>query len=95
MELIVENIGADGRNHVASLKVRAAALTTPAILNWLVRMPISGLGVVMAIHWQALRLWLKGARYHVKPEQRARRTTLARPEEGPVHAQHEDLRKRA
>ncbi|HVY89845.1 MAG TPA: DUF1365 domain-containing protein, partial [Hyphomonadaceae bacterium] len=94
MELIVENLGPSGRQHTASLKLRAAALTTPTILNWLVRMPISGIGVMAAIYWQALRLWLKGARYHVKPEQRARRTTLARPEEGPAEAQ-EDLRKRA
>jgi DUF1365 family protein len=100
MRLIVENLGQDGRLHVASLHVRPRTLTSGAIGQWLLAMPFSGLGVMIAIHWQALGLWMKGARYHIKPEQRARRTTLARPEanlsskeEWPADAQ--DLRKRA
>lgn len=94
MALIVENLGESGRFHTASLNVRPAALTTPAILRWLVAMPMSGLGVLIAIHWQALWLLMKGARYHAKPEQRAGRTTPARPEED-LADKHEDLRKRA
>ncbi len=94
MALTVENLAADGRHHVASLNLRATALTTPAILKWLVTMPISGVGVMVAIHWQAFRLWLKGARYRDKPAQRATRTTLARPEETFATAT-KDLRKRA
>jgi DUF1365 family protein len=94
LALIVENHAANGRLHVASLNARARALTSPAIGQWLVAMPFSGIGVMAAIYWQALRLWLKGARYHVKPEQRARRTTLARPAENRADAR-EDLRKRA
>jgi uncharacterized protein len=80
MELVVENFGADGRDHVASMALKVQPLTSTAILRWLVLMPISGLGVVLAIYWQALRLWLKGARYRAKPVQRARRTSLAGPE---------------
>ena len=93
LALIVENLTANGRLHVASLNVRAQMLTNGAIARWLVAMPFSGIGVMIAIYWQALRVWLKGAQYHDKPPQRARRTTLARPEEGPADAQ--DLRKRA
>lgn len=94
MALTVENIGADGRDHIASMTLRSAALNDRAILKWLVTIPISGLGVMAAIHWQALRLWLKGARLRDKPEQRAKRTTLAGPEETFAGAR-EDLRKRA
>ncbi len=54
MALVVENISADGRHHVASLALQATALSTPAILKWLVTIPISGLGVLIAINWQAL-----------------------------------------
>lgn len=79
--LTVENLSSDGRSHMATLTVRPAAITTGAILKWLVTMPISGLGVMVAIHWQALCLLLKGARYRDKPEQRAVRTTLTKPEE--------------
>ena len=32
------------------------------------RMPWATLKVVAAIHWQALKIWLRGARYHPKPE---------------------------
>lgn len=92
--LTVENLSADGRHHVASLVVAPKKLASPAILKWLVTMPISGLGVMFAIHWQALHLWLKGAGYRDKPEQRATQTTLAQPETKPAGAQAE-LRKRA
>lgn len=94
MGLVVENMSPDGRRHVASLSIQPSALTTAAILKWLVAMPISGVGVMVAIHWQALRLLLKGAKYRDKPEQRANRTTLAKPETSPP-AVVEDLRKRA
>jgi uncharacterized protein len=100
LALIIENIGADGRFHVASLNADPAALTTPVILRMLFGMPMSGLGVLIAIYWQALWLWMKGARYHDKPAQRARRTTLARAEtslSGTLErgTPEEDLRKRA
>jgi uncharacterized protein len=94
MELVVENFGVDGRAHLASMALRSRALTSAAILRWLVSIPISGLGVLIAIHWQALKLWLKGARYRIKPQQRARRTTLVIAEKDPARAR-EDLRKRA
>lgn len=94
MSLVVENIAADGRAHVAALTVKATALSSPAILRWLVAMPISGLGVVIAIHWQALWLLLKGARYRVKPKQRLKRTTLTR-REGQDAGGAENLRRRA
>ena len=78
--LTVENISADGRSHVASLTVQPQPLTSGRLLKWMAVMPISGLGVMFAIHWQALLLLLKGARYRDKPDQRVTRTTLARPE---------------
>jgi hypothetical protein len=92
--LSVENISADGRHHVASLAVKPRKLASGAILKWLVAMPISGIGVMVAIHWQALRLWMKGAKYRDKPVQRARQTTLAQAESKPADAPA-DLRKRA
>jgi DUF1365 family protein len=94
MQLIVENFGKNGRAHVASLTASVEPLTGRGILGWLLAMPFSALGIMIAIHWQALALWMRGARYHIKPAQRARRTTLARPENDTVDAP-EDLRKRA
>lgn len=87
--LSVENMSAAGRSHVASLTVQPRPLTSGQVLKWMVAMPISGIGVMAAIHWQALVLWLKGAGYRDKPEQRAKRTTLARPEQKPATEQAE------
>ncbi len=78
--LTVENIATDGRSHVASLTVQPRPLNSVQLLKWMVVMPISGFGVMIAINWQALLLLLKGARYRDKPDQRVKRSTLARPE---------------
>lgn len=94
LALTVENMTADGRHHTASMTLRPAALNTGNILKWLAAMPISGLGVLIAINWQALRLWLKGARWRAKPPQRAKRTTVALAEKTFAGAR-EDVRKRA
>lgn len=37
------------------------------ILRLLLRMPATTLKVVAAIHWEALKIWLRGARFHRKP----------------------------
>jgi DUF1365 family protein len=76
----VVNFDAEGPQHFANLAVKPRAMGSAGVLKWMVAMPLSGLGVVVAIHWQALRLLLKGARYRDKPDQRERRTTLARPD---------------
>jgi len=90
----VVNFDAEGAQHAASLAVHPRPLTSAQVLKWAVMMPLSGLGVVVAIHWQALRLLLKGARYRDKPAQRERRTTLAQTDDGPS-ATTTKLRKRA
>lgn len=94
ISLTVENLAPDGRQHVATLAVEPRPLTSGQVLKWAATMPISGIGVVIAIHWQALLLWLKGAGYRDKPAQRARRTSLAQPETTYAGSQTE-LRKRA
>jgi DUF1365 family protein len=35
--------------------------------RWLSRFPLMTLGVTARIHWQALRLWRKGATFFHKP----------------------------
>ncbi len=43
------------------------ALTDAAILRLCLTMPAITIKVIAAIHWEALRLWLKGLRYRRKP----------------------------
>jgi DUF1365 family protein len=41
--------------------------TTSRLLRVLLRMPFMTLGILLRIHWQALRLWIKKVRYYKKP----------------------------
>jgi uncharacterized protein len=46
---------------------RRRALTTPALLRAFAALPLVTLKIIGAIHWEALRLWLKGAKLVPRP----------------------------
>jgi hypothetical protein len=46
---------------------RHRALSTRALLRAFVALPLMTAKIVAAIHWEALRLWLKGARLVARP----------------------------
>lgn len=52
----------------ATLAGQQQALTDAAIVKQVLAMPLMTLKVVLAIHWQALKIWLRGARFHKKPD---------------------------
>ncbi|MGH8442366.1 MAG: FAD-dependent oxidoreductase [Nevskiaceae bacterium] len=52
----------------ATLAGERAALTDGALLRQVLKMPWMTLKVVAGIHWEALKLWLRGAKFHRKPE---------------------------
>ncbi|MCU0830492.1 MAG: DUF1365 domain-containing protein [Rhizobiaceae bacterium] len=52
----------------ATLVGTKRALTTRGLLAEMLRAPLLTLKVVGGIHYEALKLWLKGARYHSIPE---------------------------
>jgi|TARA_B100000678_G_scaffold114329_2_gene95706 DUF1365 family protein len=59
----------DGRvKHMASLSTTASPASNPGLLRTAVGMPASTLGVTVAIHWEALKLWLKGVSYYNRPD---------------------------
>jgi uncharacterized protein len=51
----------------ATFHGRRRALTTPALLRSFFSLPLVTLKIVAAIHWEALRLWLKGVRLVPRP----------------------------
>lgn len=51
----------------ASLTERRVSLTDARLLALFFAMPLMTLGVVAAIHWEALRLWVKGAPFGARP----------------------------
>lgn len=52
----------------ATFSGRRRALTTAALLRSFFSLPLVTLKIVAAIHWEALRLWLKGARLVPRPD---------------------------
>ena len=51
-------------------------LTDGALLKWFSIVPLITAKVTLAIHWEALRLWLKGIRLRNKPSPPVRSATL-------------------
>lgn len=58
---------ADGRLLATGVRGAAKALSTRNLLRAFMLYPWMTLGVIVRIHYQALRLWLKGVPYHSKP----------------------------
>lgn len=58
---------AEGLLLTTSLVGKRKALTSRALLYCFFRYPLVTLKVIGLIHYQALRLFLKGVRYHIKP----------------------------
>jgi uncharacterized protein len=51
----------------ASFSAKAKPLTTATLVSAMIRIPLLGLKVVFLIHFEALRLWLKGAIFLKSP----------------------------
>jgi DUF1365 family protein len=69
---------AEGPVLIAKLCGDRVVLTDAALLRALLGYPFLTLKVVAAIHWEAVRLWLKGVGLVQRPKQVTGRTTLGR-----------------
>lgn len=58
----------DGLMLHTSLTGRLLPLTDAALLRHFLRAPLMTFFVVLRIHWQAVKLWAKRARFHRRPE---------------------------
>lgn len=77
LDVVVENIKDGSRTHLANIKARMLPATTSNFLSLALKNPMSTLGVTVGIHWQALLLWIRGAKYFSKPLKPERTTTVA------------------
>jgi DUF1365 family protein len=73
----IENMVAGAREHLATLVTEARPLTDAWLARIFLTLPLMTMNVVFAIHWQALRLFMRGARYHRKPPLPAQASSLA------------------
>jgi uncharacterized protein len=67
VKLRILETGRDGPLLAATFHGHRRSLTTMALLRSLLSLPLLPLKIVAAIHWEALRLWLKGARLVPRP----------------------------
>lgn len=77
LDLTVTNVVDNHPTHMARLTTHPEKADNGSLLKVAVLRPLSTFGVSFAIHWQALRLWLKGAKYHRKPSREGTETTVA------------------
>lgn len=63
----IDHTNADGELLRTSIVGRAAPMSSGRLLFAFVRYPWMTAGVMLRIHWQALKLWIKGVAWYRKP----------------------------
>jgi len=67
LAILIRQESPAGELLIATHTARRAPLDDAGLLRAFVSHPLITLKVIASIHWEALRLWLKGARYHARP----------------------------
>lgn len=67
LSVLIRQSYAEGETLVAAHTARAVPLTDGALLRLAATHPLMTLKVIGGIHWEALKLWGKGARFHARP----------------------------
>ena len=67
LSIVIRQAVPEGQMLVATQTGRRKPLTDGVLLRAFVSHPLMTLKVMTAIHWQALWLWLKGAKFHRRP----------------------------
>ncbi len=72
LSVVIRQQVPEGEMLVATQKGKRAELSSLALLSTLLRYPLMTFKVTGAIHWEALRLWFKGARFQKRPNATAK-----------------------
>jgi hypothetical protein len=75
VKLRILETGREGPLLAATFNGRRRDLTTSALLRSLFSLPLVTFKIVAAIHWEAVRLWLKGARLVPRPDAATAKST--------------------
>lgn len=76
VRVVINGSDSDGPLITASLAGTRSTLSDAALLKQFLLMPFLTLKVVAAIHWEALRLWLKGIRLVERPNPPSRSVSV-------------------
>lgn len=76
LNIVIRGTDADGPIIVAALAATRRDLTDAALLGAFLRTPLLTVKVIIGIHWEALRLWRKGIRFHGKPTPPAHQVSI-------------------
>lgn len=77
LDVIVESLKDGARLHFANIKARRYKASTGTLLKTAFTMPLSTLLVTAGIHWEAFKLWRRGAGYRSRPAPPSTESTLA------------------
>lgn len=75
LALCIRKSGKEGEDFRASMALKRQTASGSAFLRWFAGFPLSTLYTIAAIHFEALKLVIKGARYHKRPEPPVRPAT--------------------
>lgn len=77
-DLVVDSLETDGRRlHMANIKTRRQPATTARLARAALLRPAMSWGVTLGIHWEALKLWARGAKFRSRPQPPQPGVTLA------------------
>lgn len=77
--LVIDTLVEGDRTHTATIAAKLKPASSGALLRAALTRPLSAIGVTAGIHWEALKIWLKGAGYRSKPAPPETGHTLAHP----------------
>ncbi|MEO0816705.1 MAG: DUF1365 domain-containing protein [Pseudomonadota bacterium] len=81
LSLVIDSLVDGERTHMATITARSETATSTAFLRAAIHKPFSSIGVTIGIHWEALKVCLKGAGYRSKPSPPDTGYTITKPVE--------------
>jgi DUF1365 family protein len=77
LSVLIRQSVPEGEQLIATLHGRRWPLDDRNLCIAFLRYPLMTVKVIGAIHWEALRLWVKGARFHRRPQPSQQEATLS------------------